>query len=392
MNPLLFDGDITYITKCCFSSIKENDIIAFKRHGIVIHRVLYKTRNYLITKGDNAGFADPRVYPRNVIGKVNRVKRGDRIIDINLLYFIQSSLYLNEIQKVTRLFHINNIQYVILKGLPLHMFYENSHPKRLYLDCDFLISAKDRPKAEKILLARKYRKMDVSLTPVQKKFSDDLPEHSYMKIVEGFPIVFDIHTEIVFGMTQLGNLNELYPHLKICSLTQSMIKHRRLIKFDSLPIPALSQEDLILYLCLHFFHHNFQGIYRLFFLHTVICRSKNVDWQTLALQIRNYELNNYCYPVFVLLKKYYKTGVPEKFADDIIPGPNAIKYLKTLLAKVDIFGEDKREKAGIRRFMIFFTLSPEPLLRKLLIIFNPFFLSAFLWSLKRRVFSNALIR
>ena len=160
MLPVLFSEDIVYFNKTYFNRLKNNDVILVKKnHHYFTHRIIYKIKSYLITKGDNNLLSDGKIYPSQVIAKAIKIKRQGKTINIEDLYLFQSTLYFQEVVKIKKALEKENVDFVFLKGLPLHLFFESSHPKRIYADCDVLVDKKDFDKAEKILLAIKKLEM-----------------------------------------------------------------------------------------------------------------------------------------------------------------------------------------------------------------------------------------
>ena len=151
MEPIFHENDVLYFKKIAFKSIKVNDIVSIKKgKQLISHRVIYKTNKYLVTKGDNNPISDGKIFPKQIIGKVYQVKRKGQIFDPEQLYLLQSTLYFQEIVKIKTKLDKQGINYVFLKGLPLHLYFEKTHPRRIYLDCDVLVDKKDFFKAEKI--------------------------------------------------------------------------------------------------------------------------------------------------------------------------------------------------------------------------------------------------
>ena len=164
MLPVLHSGDVVFYRKTSLKGIKVNDLVLIKKNNkLFTHRVIYKAV-FLITKGDNNPESDGKIYPRQIIGKVVKVKRDGREFDPNQIYLLQSSLYFQEIIKIKFLFEKQNIDFVFLKGLPLHLYYEGEHPRRIYADCDVLVNKNDFQRAEKTLLKQGYKKQDSSLS------------------------------------------------------------------------------------------------------------------------------------------------------------------------------------------------------------------------------------
>jgi len=420
MLPILYENDIVYFKKIPFLKIKVNDLIIFKKKNqLITHRVIYKTKKYLITKGDNNPNSDGKIYPREILGKVYQIKRNGQIFKPETLYLIQSTHYFSEIVKIKNEFDKENINYVFLKGLPLHLYFEGTHPKRLYADCDVLVDKKDFQKAEEILFSFGYQKADTSLSSFQKKLQDKQVENAYFKTINGFIVVFDLHLEVVFMMTQLGKLEALYPQKLIDDLTEEFLKTKRKIKINNEKFLILDTCYLILYLALHLFHHNFTGAFRYDFLNKII---RKICHHELAVpagrqvsesqcekifkkvkdKIDKYHLQNFVFPVFFLLKKYYQTPIPKKFLKKIQPQPlhNVYTIFTKLLHnlyttftqpftqrlhKINIFNDEPRLHAGIKRFLYLFILSPYPFWKKILIIFNPQVIFAVLWVVWKKI-------
>jgi signal peptidase I len=374
MQPILWQNDIVYFKKTAFSKIKVNDMIVFyQKKQIICHRVIYKTDKYLVTKGDNTLLPDGKVYPGRILGKVYQIKRNGRFFDPQTLYLIQSTHYFNEIIKIKNEFDRQKINYLFLKGLPLHLYFEGEHPKRLYADCDVLVDQKDFNRAQKILYRFGYQKSDTALSPLQKKLKDKEVENTYWKTINGFSVVFDLHTEVVFMMTQLGKLDQLYPQQLINQLTAELLAGKKQIKINDEQFLILNFELLTLYLALHLFHHNFQGSFRYQFFDTVVRKSKlkAKNWQKIAQIIAGYQLNNFVYPVFYLAEKYYQTPIPNYFLNQIKPSSPLAEKLINKLTLNSTITEEPRLKAGVNRFKNLFFLSPNPLWKKIFVFFNP---------------------
>ncbi|MBI2033194.1 MAG: nucleotidyltransferase family protein, partial [Candidatus Levybacteria bacterium] len=152
MKPIFISKDIVYYQKVPAVSLKVDDIIVVKTgSGYITHRIVYlqkkqKTISRIITKGDNNVNTETVTRLSDILGKVVLVKRNKKAFNPQDLYLFQSTLYLKEITEVTHAFDKEVINYVILKGLPLHLYFEKKHPKRLYADCDLLIHKKDLSK------------------------------------------------------------------------------------------------------------------------------------------------------------------------------------------------------------------------------------------------------
>ncbi len=372
MLPILYSNDMAYFKKIQFKQVKIDDIIlVHKNKRPFTHRIIYKTDKYLITKGDNNFQSDGKIYPRQIIGKVIKVKRDGKEFDPNQIYLFQSSLYFQEIVKIKNTFEKEKIDFVFLKGLPLHLYFEKTHPKRVYADCDVLINKEDFPKAEKIINRFGYKRT------VEK---NKQVENNYFKIINGFSVIFDIHLEPAFLMTQFSGLEALYPQKLINQLTDELLNNKQQIKINNEKFSILNSKFLILYLALHLFHHNFRGAFRYQFLDNVIRKSQlsTSDWNKITSTINKYRLNNFVYPVFYLLKKYYKTPLLRPFVLTMKQRSNGT---------INIFDDEPRVRAGINRFLNILILSPNPWWKKVFVFINPSVIYFIFWSLKKRLSS-----
>lgn len=372
MLPLLRPGDVLFFKKIKFHQAKVNEIILVKKaNKEIVHRVIYRKKNYLVTKGDHNPLSDGRIKPEQVCAKVIAVKRNGKKFDLGSLYLFQSTLYFTEITKVTRAFHDKNIQYVILKGLPLHLYYEKKHPTRLYADCDVLIDAEDFGKAGKLLNSYGYRKIDTPLSDLHKRLKNKITEVSYYKLINNFPVVFDVHFEVSFLINQFGRLEALYPEKLVKEISSRFLQEKKVVNIHGSTFPLLSHENLIFYLALHFFHHNYRGIFRLHFLDQVIrFRAREKDLHKLISDINKYQVQNFVYPVFWFLQKYYMTPGAAMVLKSINIKSKELKYIKENILNISVFDDEQRVQAGITRFKNIFYLSPSPFWKKLTVIFN----------------------
>jgi len=375
------------------------------------HRVIYKHSSYIIVKGDHNPISDGRIYPRQIAAQAIQVKRSNRITSLDNIYLIQSTIYFQEIVTIKKAFEKVKIDFVFLKGLPLHLYFEGSHPRRIYADCDVIINKKYFAQAESILIEKGYKKADIHWSKTVRKMQKRDVEVMYTKIVNGFLVTFDIHLQIDLSIVHLGNFEALYPQKLIDCLTTECLHTKKQIRVNGEQFLILDSEFLILYLALHLFHHNFSGVFRYEFLDKVIRHSgkrtkrahpesilDNQKWcqnddifLDVASKIKEYRLQNFVYPVFVLLKKYYKTPIPQKFFRSIEPvNPLTHKFINQII-KTNIFNDEPRIKAGITRFKYLFYLSPYPWWRKAWVFVNPQVTYTIFWVITRRI-KNLFLR
>ena len=411
MLPILHPGDIITYNKIRFPQCKTNDVILIKQNKkLFAHRVIYKARNYLITKGDNNLQADKRVYPHQIIAKVIQVKRNGKLFNPNDIYLYQSTFYFQEIVKIKKELERKKIDFVFLKGLPLHLHFGEEHPHRIYADCDVLVNKKETLQVRQIFLKNGYKELSQSLSKTHDTLRRKTVEISYSKLLHGFNVIFDIHFEIDWMSPQLGRLDAFYPQNLLDQLTNEFLTSKKTVTIQGSTFHLLPSTLQIVYLALHFFHHNFNGVFRLELLDKIVrsChlergeRSRPIGRTRfarflsrssfemtgcgqIAQIVTNYRLQNFVYPVFLLLKKYYKTPIPVSFFKSIQPINSLILKLVNSLTKTNIFNDEPRITAGIRRFQNLFWLSPEPLWRKLFVFVNPQVVYTIIWLVVRRL-------
>lgn len=383
MEPLLKNNDIIYFEKKRFSCLQINDIIVFKKKkSLFTHRIIYRTKAFVITKGDNNRNSDGRVFPKNIIGTVSRIKRGNTVFDLETIYLYQSTLYFKEINAVKEAFKKSKIDFVFLKGLPLYLFYYKTHPRRIYGDCDILIDFSSLPKVFNI-----FKKLGYSYIYADRPWAiysqrNVVKKYNFYKKKAGTYIVFDIHTALTFMIDHLGHLDNLYhpSYLRAFSQECMQYKHGIYTSFGSFPI--LSSSHAAVYFALHIFNHNFEFPFRYELLIRII--KNGVNYRKIATIIKKYDLQNFVFPAFFLLKKHFLKQLPNDFMQSIQPNNRIMKYLKKNILSKNIFNKKSQIEAGIERFLYSFFLSPLPFYRKLLVFFNFNIISSIIWIIYKK--------
>ena len=257
-----------------------------------------------------------------------------------LLAAFQSAVYFPEILKVKEFFEAGKIDFLFLKGLPLHLYFEKSPPRRIVADCDVLIAKKDGVKAGKIFNRLGYELAETAYSKFHQQLKDKLTEVTYFKVVNNCLVAFDVHFEAVFLMNQLGKLDALYPQRLVDEMTQQFLKQKQKVKIKGGRFPILSPSNLIIYLGLHFFHHNFSGRHRLEFWNKIIVyyqkQLASGPGQEVIDKIKRYQLQNFIYPGFRLVNKHFDTPLSSKFMKLIAPGAGAKKYADKIVNTADI--------------------------------------------------------
>lgn len=389
MLPLLYTGDIVEYKKTSLSKVRINDIVLTYKDGIFMtHRVTYKTRNYIITRGDNNRGADGRAHPNHILGKVTRFKRNGVWHTIEEQYIAQSLYYLKEVKKISKKLQIRNIPHVFVKGVVTSLKHHGQLPQRIYADCDLLIHREDFQKVRLIFEQENYTFVqNQQSVAIQSKDSTPKFEGDFYKKVGTTPIYFDVHLEPVFLMTKLNGMGFLYKDSTRKKLGSHFINNRDWIMFGKDDrYPVCSVTDQILYLALHFFHHNNTDITRLYFLHELIRKNgRRVQWNEFIQTTKRFSLSAYVYPALVLLKRYFKTTIPQEVLRQLALHGYKKKVVSIAMRHSDIFSEDARLRAGIMRFILIFVLSPEPMWKKALLFVHPDTILSTLWVLMLKI-------
>ena len=187
-----------------------------------------------------------------------------------LLAAFQSEVYFPEILKLKQCFEAGKIDFLFLKGLPLHLYFEESPPRRILADCDVLIDKNAKEKVKKIFDRLGYQLAETAYSKFHQRLKDKLTEATYFKLINNCLVAFDVHFEVVFLMNQLGRMDALYPQSLVDEMTRKFLKQKQKVKIKGREFPILSPSNLIIYLSLHFFHHNFMCIHRLKFLNKIV--------------------------------------------------------------------------------------------------------------------------
>jgi len=378
MYPLLHDRDIVYLQNNPSRQIHVDDIVVFRSNRrFITHRVVFKDSSFLIAKGDANDTIDGIMHKDRVLGLVNQVLRKGQMLDIGLLYMTQSAFYQKEVQEISDTFNRARLPFIILKGLPLHLYYEKTFPKRIYADCDVLIRKDVCENLLAHLRNRGYTRAKNSLVlnaPDEK--SDEL---HYYKLYHGFPVVFDIHTNLVFLFANLPHLESLYPKKLSEQFLEKCLLRTRIISVHGNSYRILQQDLLILYLALHLFHHNMRGYHRYQFLDIVIRKElgklgrkqRAHFWNEINMLIVQYKVSSFVYYVFYLLKIRYKTPIPQTFLANIRPSCLVLWVLEKTVTKKTMFDNQDRLTAGIQRFVLALVLSPQSIWRKFCLVVEP---------------------
>lgn len=389
MLPLLYTGDIIEYKRISFPKIRINDIVlTYKGDVFMTHRVTYKTNEYIITRGDNNKKADGKIYPNNIMGKVSRFKRNGAWHTIEEQYIAQSLYYLKEVKKISKKLQINNIPHVFIKGVMTSLKHNGKLPQRIYADCDLLIHREDFRKVRHIFEEAGYEFLQNQQSVIIKS-RDATPkfEGDFYKMIDTTPVYFDVHLEPVFLMTKVSGMGLLYKDSLRKQLGTHFIEQRDWILFEKgEKYPTCSITDQIIYLALHFFHHNYTDIIRLYFIHELLrTNKKKIKWDEFIHTVKQFSLGTYIYPTLLLMKKYFKTSIPTNVMRQLKLYGYKKKIVDFSLRNTDIFSEDTRLRGGVLRFILIFLLSPEPIWKKAFLFIHPDAMISLIWVITQKI-------
>lgn len=386
MYPLLHSDDVVYFKKTSYKKIGINDLVVVKKNNhFLTHRVIYKTKKYLVTKGDNNLQSDGKIYSQNIMGKVYQIKRNGQVLDPENIYLIQSTLYFQEIVKIKKEFEKQKIKFVVLKGLPLHLYYERTHPRKVYADCDILVAKKNKEPVEKILKKLHYSREKRTLYKKFQKFiGADLKEITYYKKIGSFFIAIEVHFELTF-LTHKVPLPFPFLQDKVNLFSNLFFNKRVFVKIQGNFFPILEHNYLISYLLLHFFFHFWGDISRLNFINLVVKkRPLKINWEKIIQILETGGFLNFVIPGLFLLKKYYGIGSPFS----ILKKKNNKKLNYSLFvyrligAKKYLFSNlESVQKGRLMKAIVIVLLTDKNLLIKLVYLCNPKWVLYFIYFL-----------
>lgn len=394
MFPLLQPGDLLIVKPVKIDKIRLNDLITFKKKKrLLTHSVIYKRGNIIISKGLNNFKSDGHIRTSQLIGRVLKIVRQGLTVYPKDYFTIQSLAYRQEIIRLKKKFQALAIEFVILKGLPLYLYLYHRHPSRFYSDCDILIFPTDLLKVNKMLTENNYILLETSITGFQKLLKKRIfPTHNktcvtYVKKIKGISVRIEVHIEASYLLNhQLGTLSSLYPQKLMNELTSKFMKEKRIISVDGEFYTVLSNQNLIIYLALHLYDHNFKGAFRYDLLDKVISYEKKINWDKIGDTIKYYRFQNFLYPVYILLKKNYSSPIPLSFIEKLKPEGWILNFILNYIIKNSIFNYESRFFMSIYRLRNTFIFSSEPVFKKILTFFYPLVLINLIWAIYKLLF------
>jgi len=374
MVPLIPPRNRLFIKFCPRNKIKIGDIVFFKQNdAFSTHRLIYKSKRLWLTKADASPLPDQPIKPAQILGKVTKIEKNGKIFSPEALIKIQNLFYLEEFNKLNRLFWGNNLKVVNLKGIALSQMLGEKLPNRFLSDLDFLIQRKDFPQVARILRTLGFRMKKQRGIP-DFHYREPYPIHQEIAFKKSgpFTLAVDIHQEPV-GSTQ-GKLNPL-PLSKNQKMAQDLLKRAKLVKNKRGKFWTLEENDLLLYLCLHnFFHHNCQGIEQLVNIAQVI-EKLSIDWQLFSQRIKDYSLENYLYYPLFLAKTLFRAKVPKKVLNEFEPKSIFAKVVPLFINQKNIFNPRNNitqlEETNKENIVLRFLIIDKPFLWKIWYLTRP---------------------
>ncbi len=373
MYPIIIPNDMLYLKYVTFRNLKVNDIVVYNiGNRLLQQRVIYAS-NYVVLQGDNNITTYKINNGNNIIGKILKIKRNNIVYSPEDFYTFQSSLYFREITKIKIRLKKAGIDPIFLKGLIPYLYYFKNIPHRIYADCDILIKKEKYFLIKKILLRLGYREILENKYAKMHKLLRSIPtEFIFTKELSNIIINLDIHLEVIYLMTQNGIFGELYSQKLLDNLSEKFQKEKQQIKIFDETFFILSPENMIIYLSLHFYQHNFKGVHRLELLGKLIKTKRNsINWVAIADTINMFKINNFVFPVLLILRKLYSVSIPDQYLDKIKPNKNILKYINKNVMSSNSFTEEDMYTTKTIHIKNMYNLSPSKFMNKIFFLLNP---------------------
>lgn len=85
MTPFLRSGDVVTVAPVAFAAVRLGDVVAVEEHGrLCVHRVVCRSAEHLVTRGDAAARRDPPAPAEALRGRVVRAAREGREVRLGL--------------------------------------------------------------------------------------------------------------------------------------------------------------------------------------------------------------------------------------------------------------------------------------------------------------------
>lgn len=389
MLPLINPNDKLFIKKSQNYSI--NDIVVLTDgNSLFAHRIIWidPQKKYLITKGDNNQKPDPIVPLDKILGRVEEIKRKNEKIKLEHLYFSQSLTYLSQLKKIDQAFKKSSLNYLVLKGLPVYIFVNNSPPKRLVFDIDILVEKKDFKRACDLLSSLGFSKLERTPAHIPENRPITPPsQNAFFKKTSPFPVIVDLHWEPLIGFMRLKSLNKLIP--KRDDFIEFLRLEKTSVEIEGTKYPILKKETLFVYLLIHLFQHNLTGAHRYWLLDSLV--KKGLSWTKVIRIIEEYQLGLMVYPGLILIKKHFRSPIPRKVIKELSLPKHHKFFYSIILKHLNPFEEKATTtREVVKRFLSIFIFSPIPLAEKSKLLLNREVFYYFLSSIKPFLFNSTI--
>lgn len=249
----------------------------------------------------------PELIPENIAADIKRTVRSIGISNLGKVGVL--------IQLINLLAE-HNISVVAFKGPLLACNLYNDLSLRPFCDLDVLVSINDVSSVYEILNKSGY-------TP-EIQFS-----HSQLKHL--------ITTEdnLNFIHSQSGVIVELHwelsgrclPHALTMDIFQDRLIDAQLLNHT---IPSLSNEDLLIYLCIHGSKHIWSRLEWLFSVHELVRKNKNLNWKLILTLAEQWSAKRMLGVGLLAARSLFETELPEKVLVELDLPPQATKMAQSV--------------------------------------------------------------
>ncbi len=358
MLPIIHDNDFLFNIKK--SKYFLDDVVSFKSNlKSITHRITYINNSIFYSKGDNNLKNEGPLSISLILGKVEYVIRNKTKIPLSLIYRTIFDKYVFELSKINNELNQKKINFVYIKGPINHLYYKKEIPNYFYCDCDILINKKNFIFLKKILLKNKFK---------FKKTLNNANQFSFFKYNNKIAISLDIHIKPGIFFTSYGYFNKYFASKKyLNTLTNIFLKNRIFFNYSNSSFPLLNTESQLLYLYIHFYHHNFLGIEKIRLTQFIVKITNLNKFVTLVKKTNTQKIIRKSIEIEYTLKKNKKIRRMYKLLfKKEIPSSINVNYLSV-----------SKLKNRILRFYYVFKFSNASFLKKIQIFFDPFFYKIF---------------
>lgn len=216
-------------------------------------------------------------------------------------------LAVGQIKEIQQALRWGGVEFILLKGLGLAAGLYNDLGVRYSMDIDLLVRKRDLPKLKTQLEKMDYRLSSPERAGLIEEFG--CGDWGFSRS-DGLPL--DVHWQLC-----------QYERFKgIIRFDEEEIFRRAAdIDLEGVRVKTLSDEDLFLYLAMHFgLVHNFSGLNWLYDLKLIIDkRTESFDWDLLVKKARQANLSKVLYYVLDFGKKWLDIRVPDGVCRKIKP-------------------------------------------------------------------------